>query len=91
MDGQKQRQALSAAEQALRALIDADASKARRAAQRAAELDQVGAFDAFTGLVTAAAQDIESGGSVTVGSWRALAEALGVGPLGALAAAQTDG
>lgn len=91
MDGQKQRQALSAAEQALRALVDADADKARRAAQRVADLDQVGAFDSLTGLVAAAATEIESDGSVTVGSWRALAEALGPGPLGALAAAQADG
>jgi hypothetical protein len=88
VDGQKQRQALSAVEQALRALIDDDGDRARRGAQRAVELDQVGAFDGLEGLVAIAAGDIEATGAVTVASWQSLAEALGPGPLGALAAAQ---
>lgn len=85
MDGQKQRQALTAAEQALRALIDGDGGKAAQAISRAVELDQVGIFAATAPLVEAAAADLDAGGSVGAGRWRAIAGTLGVGPLAAVA------
>jgi hypothetical protein len=87
MDGQRQRKALSAAEQAVRALSAGDADKARQAAASAAELDQVGSFSAFAPLVEAAADDLTSGG-VPAERWAAIADALGVGPLSALAEEQ---
>ncbi len=55
MDGQQQRKALSAAESALRALAAGETGRARAAADKAASLDQVGAYAGFGALVRLAA------------------------------------
>jgi uncharacterized protein HemY len=85
MDGQKQRRALTAAEQALRALAEGDGERAARAMSRAAGLDQVGMFAAAASLVAEAARDLGDGGSVGADRWAAIAAALGPGPLQAIA------
>ncbi len=87
LDGQQQRRALTAAEQAIQALGAGDGGKAVGAAGRAAELDQIGAFAALRSAVDAAAADLESGGAVSSRSWDALAAAVGPGPLAAAVAA----
>ena len=86
MDGHKQRQALTAAERALGLLGQSDPIGARRAAGRAAELDQIGLFVEFPGGVDAAAADLESDGFVTGASWDRLVEVVGAGPLAGLIA-----
>lgn len=83
MDGQQQRKALSAAESALRALAAGEASRARAAADKAASLDQVGAYAGFVGLVSRAAGEIEQSGRVLPETKQALADFLGPGPLAA--------
>lgn len=89
MNGQLQRKALSAAEQALRALIAGDGTKARRAAASAAELDQVGAFAGLVPLVDAAARELTAG-PIPAERWQEIADALGPGPLSALAGEQAS-
>ena len=71
MDGRKQRQAVTAAEQAIRALAGGDVAKARVSARRAEDLDQVGIY---AGLELAVAAD---------DAWDAVAAVLGSGPLAA--------
>ncbi|MCU0282084.1 MAG: hypothetical protein MUE66_09790, partial [Acidimicrobiia bacterium] len=83
MSGQQQRKALSAAESALRALAAGEAARARAAADKAASLDQVGAYAGFALLVSRAAGEIEESGAVTPTTRHALCDALGPGPLAA--------
>jgi hypothetical protein len=85
MDGQKQRRALTAAEQALRALADGNGDAARRAIARAVELDQVQMFGEVAPLIDDAASEVHTGGGLTAERWRAIAGALGPGPLAAFA------
>lgn len=68
IDGHAQRKALTAAEQAIRALGEGKSDRANAAAARAVEMDQVGAF---AGLVEAVAK----------GDWDAVREVVGPGPL----------
>ena len=81
IDGKKQRNALTGAEQALRALGAGDGDRARKNAAKAAELDQVGAYADLVAAVDDAAADLEGGGEVSAASWDAVAEAVGAGPL----------
>jgi hypothetical protein len=90
MDGQKQRQALGAAEQSVRALIAGDADRARATMARAVELDQVAAFDEAAPLVGGAADSLDATGVVATEQWSAIARALGPGPVGALAEQQAS-
>lgn len=83
MDGRQQRKALSAAESALRALAAGETGRARAAAEKAASLDQVGAYAGFVALVRRAAGEIEAVGGVLPETKRALADSLGGGPLAA--------
>jgi len=83
MDGQKQRNALTAAERSLRALGGGDPDSARRAVARAMELDQIGIYSALGPAVEAGALDLDRGGVVSEASWEAIADALGPGPLAA--------
>jgi hypothetical protein len=85
IDGQQQRRALTAVEQALHALESADAGRAVEAAHRAAELDQVGLFAALPAAVESAATEIAMRGMVSAGKWSAIAQVLGPGPLAAYA------
>ena len=81
MDGQKQRNALTAAEKALRALGDKHPFKAKRSAFVAVDLDQIGAYDDLPGAVAMAIHDIEHQGKVTPEGWDRLAAVVGPGPL----------
>lgn len=81
LDGHKQRNALTAAEQAIRALAIGDPSKAKRRAYKASELDQIGAYTALVRVVDVAVQELETAGTVSDQSWDRLAEAVGPGPL----------
>jgi len=83
-DGQKQRSALTAAEQALRALGSGDPDKARKTAAKAADLDQIGAYAGFVEAVGPLAQRLESGVPIDDAGWDGLAAVLGMGPLSAL-------
>lgn len=83
-DGHKQRQALTAAEQALRALGDGNAAKARSSAAKAAELDQIGLYGEFVAAVDPLVADLDSGRIIDDAGWDSLAAALGMGPLSAL-------
>ncbi len=81
MDGQSQRRALTAAEQAIQALGAGDGDRAVAAARRAAELDQVGAFADLVGAVAVAAADLTASGAVGTAAWDGVAAAVGPGPL----------
>ncbi len=82
MDGHKQRQALSAAERALGALIDrAQGSRAIDAAAKAENLDQVGLFHGLQGAVARAAAEIEARGYVSPAVRKQLLDVVGPGPL----------
>jgi hypothetical protein len=81
VDGQKQRNALTAAEQALRALAAEDPEKAVRAAARAAELDQISLYAALPDAVAAAVADLQGTGSVGGDAQAGLRAAVGPGPL----------
>lgn len=81
LNGKQQRNALTAAERSLQALGRGDAARARRSAQKAADLDQLGLFAKLPGAVTAAGSDIDSTGEITTESWDALSTAVGPGPL----------
>ncbi len=83
MDGHQQRKALTAAERALDSLASGEPQSARRAAARAVELDQIGAFSALEEAVAAAAAALEAGNTVDDAAWEAVAEAVGPGPLAA--------
>jgi hypothetical protein len=84
LDGQRQRNALTAAERALVSLTDGDAHRARLNADKAAELDQVGVYAALPGAVAAVAADLEKSGSIGVEARRVLHDAVPPGPLHAL-------
>lgn len=83
MDGHQQRKALTAAERALDALASGEPESARRAAARAADLDQIGAFATLEAAVGSAAAALEAGSAVDDAAWGAVAEAVGPGPLAA--------
>lgn len=84
LDGHKQRNALTAAEQALRALGAGNAEWATRGADRVAELDQIGAYARLPEAVTRASRELADHGTVTRGGWEALRASLALGPLQAL-------
>jgi hypothetical protein len=84
VDGQQQRNALTAAEKALRSLGDRHPFRAKRNAFMAADLDQVGAFTGLPMAVEMAIHDIEQEGRVSQAGWDRLAEVVGPGPLAAL-------
>jgi hypothetical protein len=81
LDGQSQRQALTAAERAIEALGRGDASAARSAVDTAVEKDQVGLFAALADAVHLAATQLEADGALTGATWDLLADAVGPGPL----------
>jgi hypothetical protein len=81
VDGKKQRNALTAAEQALRALGAGNPDRARANAAKAAELDQIGAFAGFPPAIEDAADRIETEMEIPDATWDALADAVGPGPL----------
>lgn len=84
VDGQQQRNALTAAEKALRSLGERHPFRAKRNAFQAADLDQVGAFTDLPKAVEMAIHDIEQRGRVTTEGWDRLAAVVGPGPLIAL-------
>ncbi len=79
-DGKKQRNALTAAENAVRALASADADRAAANARRAAELDQIGVYAGFAEAVVAAASDLADAGP-TSAQWDGVSAQLEPGPL----------
>ena len=79
-DGKKQRNALTAAENAVRALAAGNADRATANARRAAELDQIGAYAGFADAVVEAASDLDDAGP-TAAQWDAVATQLEAGPL----------
>lgn len=81
MDGQSQRQALTAAERALEALGRKDAAGARSAVATAVEKDQIGLFAALADAVYLAASELESDDEIAPATWDVLADAVGPGPL----------
>jgi hypothetical protein len=83
-DGKKQRNALTAAENAVRALGRDEPARAKRSAATAADLDQIGAFTALPGAVERAVNELEAGGAISASVWEALSEAVGPGPVQAL-------
>lgn len=84
LDGQRQRNALTAAERALAALAAGDAERATINAARAVELDQIGAFAALPHAVAAAVDDLATTGKVGETSRTMLRDAVPPGPLGTL-------
>lgn len=84
VDGQKQRQALTAAERAIEALGRGDSSAARMAVATAVERDQVGLFSSLADAVYMAAAELEAEGEIGPATWNQLADAVGPGPLQAL-------
>lgn len=84
MDGQLQRQALSAAEHAIEALGRRDPAGARMAVATAVERDQVGVFSRLADAVYLAAARLESDDEIDESTWDTLADAVGPGPLQAL-------
>jgi len=83
MDGQAQRQALSAAERALTLLGKGRGADAIEAANRAVELDQVDIFASVPEAVMRAADELAAGG-ISAEGWDRLAAAVGPGPLAGL-------
>ena len=81
IDGQKQREALSAAERALYLLGKGMAEEAIAAAERARGLDQIDAFGSLPEAVAEVAAQQQGDGRVPAEAWDALAEAVGPGPL----------
>ena len=81
IDGQKQREALSAAERALHLLERRAFDKAESAAEQAKQLDQVGTFADLPEAVARIVALEQKGGGVPAEAWQALAEAVGPGPL----------
>ena len=84
MDGQLQRQALTAAERAIEALGRRDPAGARMAVAVAVEKDQVGVFAMLADAVYLAASELEADEEISPSSWNQLADAVGPGPLQAL-------
>ena len=81
LDGKRQRNALTAAERALRALGAGNTERALRSAAKAAELDQLGLFSSLSGGIASAVADLEATGAVVAKSWDRLERAVGPGPL----------
>ncbi len=86
MDGQQQRQAVSAAERAIEALASGRPEAARAAARRAVELDQTGSLASLPRAVDQAADDLVGGRQISEMSMAALSAAVGPGPLEAAVA-----
>lgn len=84
MDGHKQRQALTAAERAIEHLVAGKPDDAERAAQRAAELDQIGIFSSLGVAIAGAAGDLRAAAPITDDHIASLHAAVGVGPLSEL-------
>jgi hypothetical protein len=85
MDGRRQRNALTAAENALRALAAGDAARARVDSAKAVELDEVGAFVGLPVGVSAVASVLDRGDTPGAADWAKLTAALPAGPLRAMA------
>ena len=83
-DGRKQRNALTSAEQALRALAAGQGGRAFKNAAQAANLDQIGAHVGLREAVALAVDDIDNAGVVSVDSWERLKGIVGIGPLRSL-------
>ncbi|MFQ5966740.1 MAG: hypothetical protein ACE5MI_03895 [Acidimicrobiia bacterium] len=83
MNGKKQRNALTAVERALSALGNGDPQSARRAMERAVELDQLGIYESVCLAVDVAAADLDAGNEITAEHWESVAASLGPGPLAA--------
>ena len=83
-DGQKQGSALTAAEQTLRALGAGSADKARKAAAKAAELDQIGIYSGLGAAVAPLADRLDRAEAIDDAGWESLVDTLGVGPLSGL-------
>jgi hypothetical protein len=81
IDGQKQREALSAAERALYLLGRSAWDDAVAAAERACDLDQVDVFATLPRAVALVASEMQNDGNVPAEVWDALAAAVGPGPL----------
>ena len=86
LDGHKQRSAFTAAEHALRALGTANAEKARKAAAKAADLDQIGIYAGLVAAVEPLADRLDRGEAINDAGWDRLVETLGMGPLNGLIA-----
>lgn len=84
VDGQRQRNAFTAAERALSSLVAGDAARARLNARKAAELDQIGALAQLPGAVEAIAVDLDAGGTVSARARARLRAAVPPGPLEAV-------
>jgi hypothetical protein len=82
VDGQKHRQALTAAERAIEALGRKDPSAARMAIATA--VDQVGLFASMADAVYLAAAELDADGEISAATWDQVADAVGPGPLQAL-------
>lgn len=81
MDGQAQRQALTAAERAIEALGRGETAAARSAVATAVERDQVGLFARLADAVYLAASEMENDGEISPATWNVVADAVGPGPL----------
>ena len=81
IDGQKQREALAAAERALHFLEQSRPDEAVAAAQRADRLDQVELLAALPAAVSRIAGHQTAGTPVPAEAWEELAAAVGPGPL----------
>ena len=81
MDGQAQRQALTAAERAIEALGRKDPAGARSAVATAVERDQIGLFASLADAVYLAASELETDGEIAPSTWNVVADAVGPGPL----------
>jgi hypothetical protein len=81
VDGKSQRNALTAAERAIRALGSGDADRAVSNAAKAADLDQVGLYAELPSAISGAAAQLDRAGAVDDAGWDAVASAVGVGPL----------
>lgn len=81
VEGKSQRNALTAAERAVRALGSGEGQRAAKNAAKAAELDQIGLFARLPEAVGMAAEQLAASGAVDDSAWDALADAVGPGPL----------
>lgn len=80
IDGKRQREALSSAERAIDQLAAGNYEAAIRAAETAAERDQVEAYRDLPQAILAAVSDMRSGG-LTTATRNSLLAAVGPGPL----------
>lgn len=84
LDGQRQRNALTAAERAIEALAAGAVDRAVSNASKAAELDQVGVFERLPSAVAGAVSDLETKGAISAPHWDGVRESVPPGPLQAL-------